>query len=279
MDGGLLFIDKGEGVTSRYVDNAIQRLCHIRKVGHLGTLDPFATGLLIVAVGEATKYLPFLPDEEKTYIATLRLGVATDSGDKTGTVIEEAGVPVLQKEQIEAVLRGFLGKSTQIPPMTSAIKRDGTPLYELARKGISIEREPRPVEIYGIELLSFDGKEIMFETTVSKGTYIRVLGEDIAKKLGTIGHLVSLRRTRVGDIGLEGAMSLETIGDPVFLPPHEYVPYPRIELSGDRLKKARNGVKLPLDADAPRVLVLGDGNPIAIYEREDGGLYRCLRGL
>ena len=279
MDGGLLFIDKGEGVTSRYVDNALQRLCHIRKVGHLGTLDPFATGLLIVAVGEATKYLPFLPDEEKTYVATLRLGVSTDSGDKTGTVIEEVGVPELQKEQIEAVLRGFLGKSTQIPPMTSAIKRDGTPLYELARKGISIEREPRPIEIYGIELLSIDGKEITFETTVSKGTYIRVLGEDIAKKLGTVGHLVSLRRTRVGNIGLDGATPLESIGDPVFLPPHEYVPYPRIELNGVWLKKARNGVKLPLDTDAPRVLVLGEGNPIAIYEREDGGLYRCLRGL
>ena len=278
MDHGLLFIDKEAGVTSRFVDNQIQRLFHTRKVGHLGTLDPFATGLLIVAVGSSTKYLPFLPDEEKTYEAVLRLGVKTDTADLTGTIIEEKEAPNLDKNQIEAVLQSFLGKSTQIPPMTSAIKKDGVALYKLAHKGEEVEREPRPIEIYDIKLLDYSSMEIRFQATVSKGTYIRVLGEDIATALGTIGHLLSLRRLAVGTIGLEGSIPLDEAGEKDLRPAADYVPYKHIELNDEEAKKARNGVALKFDLSDVRILLTHEGNPLAIYEK-CGELYKCLRGL
>ena len=278
MESGLLFIDKKEGVTSRYVDNRLQRLFHTPKVGHLGTLDPFATGLLIVAVGASTKYLPFLPDEEKTYQAVLHLGVATDTGDLTGTKTIEKPVGDLSLEAVKEALSSFRGDSTQIPPMTSAIKKDGTPLYRLAHQGKEIEREPRPIHIEEIRLLCFDGKDLRFEATVSKGTYVRVLGEDIAARLGTVGHLMELRRIRIGALTLEGAIDVEEADASSLRDPAAYVPYPRVELQGEQIKKARNGVALSFELDAPRLLLTREGQAIAIYEKE-GEAYRCLRGL
>lgn len=279
MPSGILLIDKPSGVTSRYVDNRFQWVFATRKVGHLGTLDPFATGLLIVAVGESTKYLPFLRDEEKTYQATLKLGCRTDSGDYTGEAIEEAEVPELTSGEIEKVLSSFLGESTQIPPMTSAIKKDGKPLYKYARAGEEIEREPRPIYIHSIRLISYEKPLLAFEATVSKGTYIRTLGEDIAKALGTLGHLTELRRLAIGPFRVNDAVTMDEAGEKDLRIPADFVEYPRIELTGKELVQARNGVKLPLDTDASRILVMGEGKAIAIYEKEDSGVYRCLRGL
>ena len=268
MDDGLLLIDKEEGVTSRYVDNAIQRLFHTRKVGHLGTLDPFATGLLIVAVNKATKYLQFLPDEEKTYQARLILGKKTATGDKTGEVIDECDVPNLDQTRIQDVLSSFLGESTQIPPMTSAIKIDGVALYKLAHKGKEIERQPRLVSIHEISLLHYEGNIIDFRAKVSKGTYIRTLGEDIASALGTVGYLESLRRLEVGNITLEGAKKLSEVDSSFFKEPSSFVVYPRIHLPFSLGVKARNGVKLTLDSDAEKVLLEDEQGVIAIYEKE-----------
>ncbi|MBO5528254.1 MAG: tRNA pseudouridine(55) synthase TruB [Bacilli bacterium] len=279
MDDGLLLIDKEEGVTSRYVDNAIQRLFHTRKVGHLGTLDPFATGLLIVAVNKATKYLQFLPDEEKTYQARLILGKKTATGDKTGEVIDECDVPNLDQTRIQDVLSSFLGESTQIPPMTSAIKIDGVALYKLAHKGKEIERQPRLVSIHEISLLHYEGNIIDFRAKVSKGTYIRTLGEDIASALGTVGYLESLRRLEVGNITLEGAKKLSEVDSSCFKEPSSFVVYPRIHLPFSLGVKARNGVKLTLDSDAEKVLLEDEQGVIAIYEKEGQGQYHCLRGL
>ncbi len=143
MDGGIVYIDKSENMTSRDVDNALQRLFHTRRVGHLGTLDPFATGLLIVAVNEATKCLPFYPDEDKTYVAELRLGFSTETGDLTGAVKQRAAIPELDEGKINAALASFLGDYMQVPPMTSATRMEGKHLYELAHKGIEVERKAK----------------------------------------------------------------------------------------------------------------------------------------
>jgi len=275
---GILLIDKPEGITSRQVDNHFQHLFHTRKVGHLGTLDPFATGLLIVAINEATKYMNFLPDEEKTYHARLVLGKATDSGDKTGQVIEEKPVPSLSEEKVNEVFKSFLGKGSQIPPMTSAIKVDGTALYKLAHQGKEIDREPRPIEIFKLNLLELKESEILFSCRVSKGTYIRVLGEDIAKALGTVGYLESLRRTAVGNVKIEQAIPLEKASQIDLLDPADYVEYKNIEVNDEVAKKVSNGVKLSFDTDEERVLIRYEGKALAVYEKE-GEIYRCLRGL
>lgn len=279
MTAGLLLIDKGEGVTSRYVDNRIQRLFHTRKVGHLGTLDPFATGLLIVAVNEATKYLPFLPDEDKTYVASLRLGIKTSTGDKTGEQVETVKVPSLSKEKVIETLNALLGESEQLPPMTSAIKVDGTALYKLAHKGEEIERKKRKIFVHEIGLLSMEGDMITFYAKVSKGTYMRVLGEDIAVRLGTVGYLESLRRTKVGDITLEKAIQLEDVKEDDLVNPASFVALPRIEIEEKDLDKVRNGVRLSFSSISTHILLTHMGKGLAVYEKTEEGPYRCLRGL
>jgi len=279
MTAGLLLIDKGEGVTSRYVDNRIHRLFHTHKVGHLGTLDPFATGLLIVAVNEATKYLPFLPDEDKTYVASLRLGIKTSTGDKTGEEIETAAVPSLSKEKVIETLNAFLGESEQLPPMTSAIKVDGTALYKLAHKGEEIERKKRKIFVHEIGLLSMEGDTITFYAKVSKGTYMRVLGEDVAVRLGTVGYLESLRRTKVGDITLEKAIRLEDVKEDDLVNPASFVALPRIEIEKKDIDKVRNGVRLSFSSISTHILLTHKGKGLAVYEKTEEGPYRCLRGL
>jgi len=279
MPSGLLFMDKPAGMTSRDIDNKIQRLFHTRRVGHLGTLDPFATGLLIVAVNEATKYLPYLPDEEKTYIAELVLGKKTDTGDYTGNVVEESPIPSLTHERVKEVLASMVGSMEQLPPMTSAIKVDGVALYELAHKGIEVERKKRPIFIHSLSLLSLDEEKLSFVATVSKGTYIRTLGEDIAERLGTVGHLSALRRIKVGQMDLTHSVTLEEVGEKDLREPSAFIEYPRIELREEDSRKARNGVKLNFDASSDRLLLLFEGKALAIYERQEGTLFRCLRGL
>lgn len=277
---GVLLIDKESGCTSRQIDNAIQKLFHTKKVGHLGTLDPFATGLLLVAVNKGTKFLPFFRDEEKTYEATLLLGQATSTGDKDGEFTERKEIPPLTKERIEEVLSSFLGDSKQLPPMTSAIKVNGRALYELAHKGEEIERKPRDIYVFSIELLSFSPNTIVFRTKVSKGTYIRVLGEDIAKALGSVGHLTALRRTEVGDITLEHAFRLSEVSKSSLENPLIYLSHiPQIEVDEDTASKVKNGVALSFASNEKEVLLTCRGVALAIYTRDEGGRYRSFRGL
>ena len=205
MLSGSLLINKEIGLTSRQEVNNISHKLGEKKAGHIGTLDPFADGLLIVLLGSSTKISPFLEVMDKTYIATLKLGSKTNTGDLTGETIETKEIPELTKTKICGVLQGFLGKSTQIPPIFSALKVNGQPMYKYARKGIDIERKPREIEIFKIYLVSFEKDEITFLAKVSKGTYIRTLGEDIAEKLGTVGHLTKLTRTEIGPYSLMNA--------------------------------------------------------------------------
>lgn len=204
---GFLLIDKPAGPTSNDILNILKKKTGIKKMGHSGTLDPFATGLLIVAVGRATKLIPLLNDEPKVYQATLKLGEATDTLDCEGKIVETKPVPPLDSPSIESVLKFFLGKTRQIPPMFSAKKIAGKKMYELARKGIEVERKPVEIEIFDIDYLGGDAPTISFRVSCSRGTYVRVLGADIAKALGTVGHLVELRRERSGSFDVSFAKS------------------------------------------------------------------------
>jgi tRNA pseudouridine55 synthase len=202
-----LLLDKPIGLTSNDALQKVRRLFSAAKGGHTGTLDPMATGLLPLCFGEATKFSADLLNADKTYEAVVKFGITTDSGDAEGKVIATATVNVAEND-IFRVLPQFTGAIQQIPPMHSALKRDGRPLYELARQGIVVEREARAVTIYSLEVLAFTGDTLNLRVSCSKGTYIRVLASDIGDALGCGGHLTALRRTEIADLNLTNSVSL-----------------------------------------------------------------------
>jgi tRNA pseudouridine55 synthase len=223
---GVLLLDKPHGITSQGAVSRAKRLLGAAKVGHTGTLDPMATGLLPLAFGEATKFAHSLLDADKAYVADMRLGVRTTTGDLEGEVVETRPVEV-DRARLEAALARFRGAIVQTPPMYSALKHQGKPLYEYARAGTEIERAPRPVTIHALELESFAGDTARFRVACSKGTYVRVLAEDIGVALGCGATLAGLRRTAVGTFSLDDAITLDALEG---LPP-----------------EARSGVLLPVD--------------------------------
>ncbi|MDP3440915.1 MAG: tRNA pseudouridine(55) synthase TruB [Azonexus sp.] len=207
---GVILLDKPIGLTSNDALQKVRRLFSAAKGGHTGTLDPLATGLLPLCFGEATKFSADLLNADKTYEAVIRLGIATDSGDAEGKVIARAAVNVTTSD-IFRILPQFTGPIQQTPPMHSALKLNGRPLYELARQGIVVERQPRAVTIYAIEMLDFSGDSLTIRVACSKGTYIRVLAADIGQALGCGAHLSALRRTVVADLDLAHAVTLEAL--------------------------------------------------------------------
>lgn len=206
---GVFLLNKPLNISSNAALQKVRWLYRAHKAGHTGALDPLATGLLPICLGEATKFSHYLLDADKRYQTTIQLGQATSTGDVEGEVIVSAKIPPLTVDSISKILKQFEGKSDQIPPMYSALKKDGRPLYELARQGINIERPARPITISKIELLGFTEHSISIDVTCSKGTYIRVLGEDIAKALGTYGHLTYLHRIKTGHFDLIPSYSIE----------------------------------------------------------------------
>jgi len=207
---GIIVIDKPQGRTSHDMVSFMRRMTHIRRIGHTGTLDPMATGVLPVCIGSATKAADMLTLSDKCYRAELILGKTTTTLDSEGEITGEFEVNVTENE-IRAAIMSFVGEIEQIPPMYSAIKRDGKKLYELAREGVEIEREPRIVTINSIDIAEIDGGRIVIEVSCSKGTYIRTLCDDIGKKLGTGAYMSALRRTKTGCFTLENAYTLEQI--------------------------------------------------------------------
>ena len=208
----IIVVNKPSGPTSFDIVRKVKDLTGDKKVGHAGTLDPFAEGVLVIGVSrESTRQLGVISGLDKDYTATLRLGASTDTYDREGEVVETADVPTLTNKDILAVFSQFIGWQQQIPPMYSAKKVNGTRLYKLARRKIKIAREPVKIKISNLELLALSGDDITFSVTCSKGTYIRQLGVDIAKSLGTVGHLTSLLRTRVGDFFLDDAINFKDI--------------------------------------------------------------------
>ena len=279
MMQGILLVDKEAGMTSRKVDNLLQKRFLTKKVGHLGTLDPFATGLLIVAVGKATKCLPFLDSSSKTYEAELLLGSKTSTGDLEGEEILRKDPRIHEKQEIEETLSSFLGESTQIPPMSSAIKVDGVALYKLAHKGQEIERKPRKIVISSIRLLSQEGPRIRFEAEVSSGTYLRTLGEDIAERLGEVGHLVSLRRTKIGSVDARKAKRIAEVSEGDLLNPLPFITLPKIEATEKQSEAIKNGKAMILDSHESEVCLFFQEEALAVYAKGEDGLYRSKRGL
>lgn len=207
---GLLLLNKPSGMTSNRALQAVKRLLNAKKAGHTGSLDPAATGMLPLCFGEATKVCAYLLNADKTYRVTARLGSATDTGDADGKEVSTAPIPEMSADDWDVILQAFAGESMQIPPMYSALKKDGKRLYELARKGETVEREPRPVTIHEIRLLECAGSRLVFRVACSKGTYIRTLVEDIARRAGTVAHTARLHRESVGHFRSEDMLDLTT---------------------------------------------------------------------
>jgi len=210
-EGGILLVDKPEAWTSHDVVNCVRRRFRIDKVGHCGTLDPNATGLLVVVLGRATKLAGRLSGQDKTYCGSMRLGVETSTQDREGEVTATRDVVGVTPERIEEVVSHFRGDLQQIPPMVSAVKKDGRPLYKLARKGIEVEREPRPVHISELSITGIELPFVHFRVVCSKGTYVRTLCADIGRELGCGAHLHALRRLASGRFSLDGAVTIDAI--------------------------------------------------------------------
>jgi tRNA pseudouridine55 synthase len=210
---GIVVIDKPTGHSSNHVLQQVKRLFDAKKAGHTGSLDPLASGVLPICLGEATKLSGYLLDADKQYAVTCKLGITTDSGDADGEVISEQPIPDFDEAGLQVILDSFIGEQDQVPPMFSALKYQGQPLYKLARQGIEVERKSRRIRIYDIELLDCSYDSFTLSVRCSKGTYIRTLVEDISHKLGTGGHVTMLRRTGVAGYSLDDAVSLEQLAE------------------------------------------------------------------
>lgn len=239
---GILLIDKPSGMTSHGVVARARRILGERKIGHAGTLDPLATGVLVLLVGRATKLSDFLLNKEKCYRAGILLGCETDTYDTEGTVLHRCE-PQVSREQLCAVLEQFTGVQQQLPPMYSAVKQNGKKLYELARAGQEVVRQPREITVHRLSLLSYDGVRAEAEISCSKGTYIRTLAHDMGQALGCGACLDSLRRTASGAFTAEQAVDLEALeaGAYSLLPTHSVFPYPSVTVTGREAERIRNG--------------------------------------
>lgn len=278
---GIVLINKPISLTSFKALSKIKEVFKTKKVGHSGTLDPFASGLLVAGINNGTKIMNLIEAKEKTYEGVILLGSKTSTGDHLGKIIKTKEIPILTKEIIKEVFKGFIGNYYQKPPIYSAIKIKGKKLYEYAREGKEVEIPSRLVEIVDLELIEFNEKEIRFTTTCSKGTYVRVLAEDIANKLETEGHLIALKRTKIGDFDLKDAHEIENIEDKHLLSITKALKFiPKVELSSEeKIKKVYNGSILKLNNSFDIILIVDkEDNALALYQKEDKH-FRCVRGL
>jgi tRNA pseudouridine55 synthase len=264
---GVVLLDKPAGMSSQGAVTAVKRAFNADKAGHTGTLDPMATGLLPICLGEATKYSQDLLEADKSYIAQVKFGSRTDTGDAEGQIIEELPLPAFADElaikaALDALLPKFTGPITQVPPMYSALKRDGKPLYEYARAGIELERAPREITIHAIRWTNVNWPEATLEVSCSKGTYIRVLAEDIGNTLGCGAHLVGLRRTEVGHLNLEQSFTMESIQQGLQDSSSDILPVdallqtlPHLTVDEQQAKRLEMGQRVPLNLPSIEALV------------------------
>jgi tRNA pseudouridine55 synthase len=281
MIDGALLLDKPVGISSNKALQQAKQLCGAAKAGHAGTLDPLASGLLIVLFGEATKFAGPLLEDDKEYLATLKLGEKTATGDAEGPVVQKREVYV-EQEQLGPVLERFRGEIDQVPPMHSALKRDGVPLYELARKGHTVSREARRVRITHLESIELKMPYLKLRVRCSKGTYVRTLAEDIGDALGTCAHLAALRRTASGRWRVEDAVTLEALSSQG---PRQLLPLtalladlPRAELDAAQEARFRNGQSLDsFPGEGLHAVYSADGSVIGLGHAGPGGALRPLR--
>ena len=264
---GVVLLDKPAGMSSQGAVTAVKRAFNADKAGHTGTLDPMATGLLPICLGEATKYSQDLLEADKTYVAQVRFGSRTDTGDAEGLTIEELPLPVFandaeMRSALDTLLPQFTGPISQVPPMYSALKRDGKPLYEYARAGVELERTPRDITIHSIRWTDVKWPEATLEVSCSKGTYIRVLAEDIGSALGCGAHLVGLRRTEVGHLNLEQSFTIESIQSGLKNTADYILPVdallqtlPHLTVDEQQAKRLEMGQRVPLNLPSVEALV------------------------
>jgi tRNA pseudouridine55 synthase len=279
---GLLLIDKPQGVTSHDVVGHVRRVLNEQRVGHAGTLDPMATGLLILGVGPSTRLLRFAQSEIKRYEGAVTFGVRTDSLDADGAVIETATVPELSPETVNAAITGLLGEQEQVPPMVSAIKVNGQRLHALARDGVVIERAPRTITVHELSLAPLDESHWSFEVTCSVGTYVRVLLSDLAERLGTIGHLSALRRLSSGTHNVRDALTYYQLDErisedaPVLLPPRSFVEHlVSVTVSDDEERRLRMGQRVALDQrDVGEIAAINEAGDLVGVLRRRGEVWQ-----
>ena len=280
MDG-IILINKPLNCTSHDVVNKVRKICHTKKVGHCGTLDPLASGVLVLCINKATKALQFITSEDKEYIATITLGKATDTYDLEGKITSEKEYQNdLTLKQVEETLKNFLGKQKQVPPIYSAIKVNGKKLYEYARNNEKVEIEPRDIEIYSLELLSFEKNEIKIRTHCSKGTYIRSLCVDIASALGYPGVMSSLIRTKSGHFALEDCITLEDLEQN----PNQCIPIEEAfkdfkSLMIEDEKIVYHGKTISSFLEGQVAIKNKEGKILAIYEQVGKNTLKSVRGL
>lgn len=284
MDG-LLLVDKPAGMTSHDVVARVRRWSGERRIGHAGTLDPLATGVLLLLLGRATRLTPYLMGETKRYVAGIRLGITTTTDDAEGEIVSRAPVTV-DEATVRATLLSFLGEQEQIPPAFSAIKQDGVPLYRKARRGEAVSAPPRKVTFYALELRAWTPPDALVEVTCSAGTYIRSLARDLGARLGCGGHVVTLRRLAVGRFGVEAALPLErvealartgTLETALLVPAEALAHFPPFTLNEDQARAVRHGMRVPLPhaPEAPVLRALGpDGRWLALLVPAGAGLWQ-----
>ncbi|MDO4897576.1 MAG: tRNA pseudouridine(55) synthase TruB [Moraxella sp.] len=279
---GVLLLNKSSGISSHSALSQAKRLFmsadfDSKKAGHTGTLDPMATGLLPICLGQATKFSSFGLDADKGYTATIRLGEQTDTGDKDGRVIKSLPTPDFSQADLDNIAQALMGGQYQTPPMYSALKKDGKKLYEYARDGVQIEREARPIVIHELHLTKQDDRQIALDVVCSKGTYVRVLGETVAERLGTVGHLTALHRTSTGGFDVAGAISLDELTNLSFderfgrlLPIDVLLSHlPIIKLTTDETARIKLGQRLNVKDRLADLDFTNDATQIRLYH-DDG---------
>lgn len=285
---GIVLLDKPAGYSSSQAVQKVRWLFQARKAGHTGTLDPFATGMLPICLGEASKTAGFMLDASKTYLASALLGQATTTGDSEGEASDTAAVPDLDRDQVSRVLAGFQGQIAQVPPMYSALKHQGQPLYRLARAGQEVPREARQVTIHALELLAWEAPVLEFRVRCSKGTYVRTLAEDIAKAMGSCAHLKALRRVEVEPFQAKDMVTLEdlavmaerdVIGQCLLPPDAGLRDWPVVTLDAERAARFGHGNPVEGDADlSGLVRVYGPGDVLlGLGEMAESGILKARR--
>ena len=279
MDAVIL-LNKPAGMTSFDAVAKCRRIFHERKIGHTGTLDPEASGLMIILLGKYTKLLPYCVKNHKAYQATLKLGEMTDTEDIWGTIINTKTPSIHTEAEIDNAVQSLTGDILQVPPMYSALKKDGKKLYEYARQGIEIEREARPVHISSLEVEKIDETNYRMNAVVSSGTYIRTLIADFGKQLNELAIMSSLVRTKIEHLSLKDACTFEDLesGDS-FLSPLQVIDPTYKIVETDQVVDIKNGKRIKLDIQDPQVIFTSKGELLAAYALQEDGLYHCLRGL
>ena len=279
MDAVIL-LNKPAGMTSFDAVAKCRRIFHERKIGHTGTLDPEASGLMIILLGKYTKLLPYCVKNHKAYQATLKLGEMTDTEDIWGTIINTKTPSIHTEAEIDNAVQSLTGDILQVPPMYSALKKDGKKLYEYARQGIEIEREARSVHISTLKVEKINDTNYRMNAVVSSGTYIRTLITDFGKQLDELAIMSSLIRTKIEHLSLKDACTFEDLESGVsFLSPIQVIDPTYKIVETDRVVDIKNGKRIKLDIRDPQVIFTSNGELLAAYALQEDGLYHCLRGL